>query len=41
MPYFGSTTVVFTHEDICAEESETLYNYSMALIKSNGTWKLI
>jgi len=41
MPYFGSTTMVFTHEDICAEESEILYNYSMDLIKSNGTWKLI
>ena len=67
MPYFGSTTVVFTSYinwvkitgnnatvntnitisvtvcfgDICAEESETLHNYSMDLIKSNGTWKLI
>ena len=27
-------------EDICSNESETLYNYSMYLIKINGDWKL-
>lgn len=33
-----NVTVCF--EDICSDESETLYNYSMDLTKSNGAWKL-
>jgi len=33
-----TATVCFT--DICATESETLYNYSMYLKKISGTWKL-
>lgn len=32
-------TVCF--EDICSDESESLSNYTMYLIKSNGTWKII
>ena len=27
-------------EDICSNENETLYNYSMYLIKISGDWKL-
>ena len=36
-----TSTVTVCFGDICSDESETIYNWSMHLTKSNGVWKLI